>query len=198
MVAPMEGRHTITLSLMASSLPPFSEVAEGAPEAFLEAVNVLFETAPPLSAFLLERRSSLDSYEALISAARDAIASLSAAERLEVINAHPRIGVKPSEGELSALSYREQGLDRERDASAEQRAEIERVYAELARLNREYEERFGFRFVVFVNGRSKKELLPVLEARLRNSRDEELATGLEAMLLIAADRLAKLRRSSRM
>ena len=33
---------------------------------------------------------------------------------------------------------------------------------ELDRLNAEYEQRFGFRFVVFVNRRSKAEILEVL------------------------------------
>ena len=37
------------------------------------------------------------------------------------------------------------------------------VLAGLAELNRAYEERFGFRFVVFVNGRPRREIVPVLE-----------------------------------
>ena len=34
--------------------------------------------------------------------------------------------------------------------------ELDRVYSELARLNAEYEAKHGFRFVVFVNGRSRR------------------------------------------
>lgn len=58
-----------------------------------------------------------------------------------------------------------------------------------------YEKKFGFKFVVFVNGRSKAQIVPVLRERLDNTAEEELATGLEAMILIAKDRLKKLRPS---
>ena len=63
--------------------------------------------------------------------------------------------------------------------------------ARLAELNELYERQFGFRFVVFVAGRSKSEIVPVLERRLRRTRDEELATGIEQFLAIALDRLTR-------
>jgi len=62
------------------------------------------------------------------------------------------------------------------------------VLAELAYLNQVYEEKFGFRFVVFVNRRSRAELLPVLQERLARTREEELETGLEELVRIAEDR----------
>ena len=52
------------------------------------------------------------------------------------------------------------------------------VLAELARLNAEYEETFGFRFVIFVAGRTRAELSRVLRERLGRTREEELADGL--------------------
>ena len=61
---------------------------------------------------------------------------------------------------------------------------------ELASLNDEYERRFGFRCVVFVAGRSQAELLPILRERLRRTRGEELATGIDEFLAIARDRLS--------
>lgn len=49
-------------------------------------------------------------------------------------------------------------------------------------------------FVVFVNGRSKEQIIPVLEQRLQNgSKEDELALGLSEMMAIARDRLKKLR-----
>jgi 2-oxo-4-hydroxy-4-carboxy--5-ureidoimidazoline (OHCU) decarboxylase len=60
---------------------------------------------------------------------------------------------------------------------------------ELDALNDEYERKFGFRFVVFVNRRPKAEIVEVLRERLRNTREEELAAGLEAIVDIAADRV---------
>ncbi|HEY4346473.1 MAG TPA: 2-oxo-4-hydroxy-4-carboxy-5-ureidoimidazoline decarboxylase, partial [Gaiellaceae bacterium] len=74
---------------------------------------------------------------------------------------------------LSARSAAEQGTD---DAP------------ELAELNRTYEERFGFRFVVFVNRRPKSELVPILRERLGRTREEELATALDELVSIAEDR----------
>ena len=62
------------------------------------------------------------------------------------------------------------------------------MLAELAELNRRYEERFGFRFVVFVNRRPKAEIVPVLRERLEKTRDEELDTALSELVAIARDR----------
>ena len=59
---------------------------------------------------------------------------------------------------------------------------------ELAYLNQVYEEKFGFRFVVFVNRRSKEKILEVLRQRLERTREEELDTALAELLAIAEDR----------
>lgn len=107
--------------------------------------------------------------------AREVLASLPEEERVEALNAHPRIG----ERRLSGRSAAEQG-----DAAAEDPA----VMDELARLNAAYEERFGFRFVVWVDRRTRAELLPVLRERLERTREEELETGLRELVAIARDR----------
>ena len=102
------------------------------------------------------------------------IDELSDAEKREVLDAHPAIGQKSG---LSARSASEQGTDDDPD-----------VLAELARLNAEYEARHGFRFVVFVNGRPKAEILVVLRDRIDNPTDEELETALHELVAIATDR----------
>jgi 2-oxo-4-hydroxy-4-carboxy--5-ureidoimidazoline (OHCU) decarboxylase len=98
--------------------------------------------------------------------AREIARSLSEDEQAEALAAHPRIG----------------------ERSPEQHGDDPAVLAELAELNREYEERFGFRFVVFVNQRSRAEILPVLRERLRNTREQELENGLDELCAIAEDR----------
>ena len=65
------------------------------------------------------------------------------------------------------------------------------VMTELARLNAEYEARFGFRFVVFVNGRSRSQVLEVLRERIRRPREIELREGLAAIIAIARDRATR-------
>ena len=62
------------------------------------------------------------------------------------------------------------------------------ILTELAYLNQVYEEKFGFRFVVFVNRRSKAQILEVLRERLERTREEELDTAVAELVAIAEDR----------
>ncbi len=101
-----------------------------------------------------------------LAGAHEVIAELSDDEKAEALAAHPRIG----------------------ESSPEQGGEEADVLAELAELNRAYEERFGFRFVVFVAGRSRAELLPVLRERLGRTHEEEVETGIRELVAIARDR----------
>ena len=103
---------------------------------------------------------------------------MSEADRIAVLNAHPRIGADPPS--LTALSRREQGSAVE---VATEKA--------LAAMNDEYERRFGFRFVVFVAGRSKSGIVPVFRERLQRTRAQELATGIDEFLAISRDRLER-------
>jgi allantoinase len=105
--------------------------------------------------------------------ARDVAAGLSDDEKKEILDAHPAIGGRPR----SERSRREQGTD---DDGA--------VLAELARLNAEYERTFGFRFVVFVNRRPRREIVPILRERMQRSREEELSTAVDELVSIAIDR----------
>lgn len=115
---------------------------------------------------------------AIIARARAVLATMSEAERIAVLNAHPRIGTSTG---LSARSAAEQG------AGTTDRATLDA----LERLNAEYERAFGFRFVVFVHGRTRADIVPVFEARLGRTRDDELATGIEEFLAIARDRMER-------
>jgi len=87
---------------------------------------------------------------------------------------------------LSEPSRREQGAEAEAS-----------VLRELMTLQAQYERAFGFRFVVFVAGRSKEQLLPVLRERLTRSRHAELRAGIDAFLAISLDRLRKARAEAR-
>jgi 2-oxo-4-hydroxy-4-carboxy--5-ureidoimidazoline (OHCU) decarboxylase len=106
-------------------------------------------------------------------ARRVAMQDLNPEERREVLDAHPAIGAK----KLSPRSAAEQGADADPE-----------VLAELERLNREYERRHGFRFVVFVDRRPKAEILEVLRSRIGNPTDQELDTALSELVAIAEDR----------
>ena len=106
--------------------------------------------------------------------AENVLVALSHKDKIEALSAHPAIGRRSG---LSARSAAEQGGDTDPV-----------VLAELESLNAEYEERFGFRFVVFVNGRSKSEILEVLRGRIGRTPEEELDTGCRELVAIARDR----------
>lgn len=133
----------------------------------VEELSELFEGRTRFVELLAERDDPLDCAPA-------AIDELTDAEKREVLDAHPAIGQKSG---LSARSAAEQGTDDDPE-----------VLAELARLNAAYEERHGFRFVVFVNRRPKAEILDVLRLRIDNPTDEELETALHELVAIAIDR----------
>jgi 2-oxo-4-hydroxy-4-carboxy--5-ureidoimidazoline (OHCU) decarboxylase len=136
----------------------------------------VFERAPGLAAAL--RHAGQDTPRAIIAKARGALEAMTEEQRIAVLDAHPRIGADSAT--LSLHSRREQGDEAD-----------EATLRELEELNDAYEEKFGFRFVVFVAGRSKQEIVPVLRARLANMRDAELRTGLDEFLAISLDRLER-------
>ena len=170
-------------------LRPIAELNQLAPREFADALRPLFEAAGPLAAALHAQRP-FASYLDLLVRAEFLAGRLTTEAQIEVVSAHPRIGESADAvRQRSVLSYREQGYDADAALPPD---ELQSVYETLADLNRAYEQRFGFRFVVFVNGRPKSEIVNVLQARLRNSPEEELLAGLQAMFLIARDRLAHL------
>ncbi len=101
--------------------------------------------------------------------AEDIALSLDEREQAAALATHPRIG----------------------EPSPEQHGGEPAIVTELAYLNQVYEEKFGFRFVVFVAGRPRAELLGVLRERLERSREEELETGIRELVAIARDRWLK-------
>jgi 2-oxo-4-hydroxy-4-carboxy-5-ureidoimidazoline decarboxylase len=147
-------------------------------DAFVAAAAPWFEGAPGFLRRLAAARPFRDSSTLFGRAAEIALA-MPEPEQLELIDAHPRLGAPPAS--VSTASFREQGYDRETTAAID----------ELARLNTAYEARFGFRFCTFVNGRSRPELVPVLEAALGADRDAEIRRALHDVVAIARDRFSK-------
>jgi 2-oxo-4-hydroxy-4-carboxy--5-ureidoimidazoline (OHCU) decarboxylase len=109
--------------------------------------------------------------------ARRLLDELPEEEQVEALNAHPPIGARHLVGRSAA----EQGTDDDPD-----------TLSRLAYLNQVYEEKFGFRFVVFVNRRPKREIVPILEERLARTPEEELETALDELVAIAHDRARSL------
>lgn len=137
-----------------------------------------FERVPWLLRELEGLVSPHNAPEMIVNKAREVISLSSEDKRIAILDAHPRIGADPAK--LQGESRREQ-----------QGHTDSATLDELRRLNDEYEARFGFRFVVFVNGRLNERLIPVMRARLQHTREEELATGIEEYLAITRVRLER-------
>lgn len=183
-----------------ASLPPIGELDELGADAFVEALAPLFEDAPGFVA-----RLSLDrpfgSYRALLDRARLVALTMPEPEQIALLDAHPRMGAPPAT--VSALSFREQGYDREATLdsagpapeladTADAEAGRQQLVIDLERLNAAYEARFGFRFVVHVAGRSRVEIARLMESHLFAGREEEKQRALNDVVSIARDRLARL------
>jgi 2-oxo-4-hydroxy-4-carboxy--5-ureidoimidazoline (OHCU) decarboxylase len=141
------------------------------------ALSVLFEAAPRFVTRLVAARPFADEVD-LFERAETLALGLPEAEAIELVNAHPRLGA-PAAG-MSALSRREQG-----EAAVGER---------LGALNDAYERKFGFRYCVFVAGRSREDLIPEWEARLAHGvRDAELGRARRDVVAIARDRYRRLR-----
>lgn len=172
-------------------LPPMDVLDHISAGIFAATMAPLFEGAPRFLGRLAVARP-FGSLDRLFERAREIAHAMPIAEQLELIDAHPRLGAPPAS--VSAMSFVEQGYDREAADRAAQDAERERarVAAELDRLNTAYEERFGFRYCVFVAGRPRAELLDGLRAALDADRPAEISRAIDAVVDIAIDRAAKL------
>jgi len=135
---------------------------------------------------MLARRPFADD-AAVNDAAAAVAATLSEADWLEAFAAHPMIGdvesLRQKYAATKAIAAGEQ-------AGAAEASEA--TLAELAKLNREYHEKFGFIFIVFATGKSADEMLAILQARIGNKRAQELHNGVAEQLKITQLRLAKL------
>ena len=145
-------------------------------------LEAIFERSPNLVSRLLPLVMPDDTPERIVEMAHEILDSLDERDRIATLDAHPRIGDPTSA--LSSLSAAEQGGTA--DGTTER---------ELAELNAAYERKFGFRFVVFVRGRSKREIVPILRARLARTREQELEAGIDDFLAISLDRLRSMERA---
>lgn len=102
----------------------------------------------------------------------------------EAIDAHPRIG------------ERAQGADTEagwsRDEQAAAATDDERIHAELVAGNQQYEERFGYVFLICATGLSASDILDALRQRLANAPEDEHIVVREELTRIVGLRIDKL------
>lgn len=151
-------------------------------DAFVAALGGIFEHSPWVAA-AAERQRPFDSIDALHRAMAHQVETAGEERQLALIGAHPELAGKAAvRGELTAESTREQS-----GAGLDQCTQQE--FETLQRLNHAYRERFGFPFILAVRGYDRRGIIANFEARLRNSRADELRTSLEQIYRIARFRL---------
>ncbi|KAJ1983986.1 hypothetical protein H4R34_000946 [Dimargaris verticillata] len=194
-------------------LPSLDELNGCDLSTFNRTVGLFFESAPLLGERLVQCRPFASYPQILQDAERILHHDMTETEQIAVVNAHPRIGQSPTK--LSVLSRAEQNgglpvkdalapskkkseassiakstLDNNGDDRVVCQGDDTAVLDQLCELNQQYEAKYGFRFLVFVDGLSKAELIPVLKDRLlHSSRTTELQKALHDAIWIAGSRL---------
>ena len=109
--------------------------------------------------------------------------SLQPEDWLESFNSHPKIGERKTES--SAHGWSEQEQSGVKTASDDTKVK-------LADLNREYEKKFGYIFIICATGKTSDEMLSSLQERLQHSAEKELHIAAAEQAKITALRLGKL------
>ncbi len=112
--------------------------------------------------------------------------SLEPDDWLEAFASHPKIGEKKAADATAAES--------EAWATQEQSGALhaaEETVRSLAQLNRQYEDKFGYIFIVCATGKSSEEMLTILRERLPNDAENELRIAAREQARITKLRLGK-------
>jgi OHCU decarboxylase len=148
---------------------------------FTRIVGPVFEHSPWVAARTASQRP-FQSREALHAALVATVSKASDEEKLSLIRAHPDL---IGDAHLTAASQAEQASAGLQDASAEEAKQF-REY------NRQYQERFGFPFVICARLNKKDAIARAFPFRLQNSREQEIEIALQEISKIAELRLQDL------
>jgi len=111
---------------------------------------------------------------------------LEESDYLEAFEGHPKIGdvnsLRAKYANTKELAGNEQGLVKEANDD---------VLEVLSQGNADYEEKFGFIFIVCATGKSAKEMSDLLQARLPNNKKTELINAAEEQRKIFQLRIDK-------
>jgi 2-oxo-4-hydroxy-4-carboxy-5-ureidoimidazoline decarboxylase len=119
--------------------------------------------------------------------AKEKWAEISENDWLEAFSLHPKIGdinslKKKFAGTAAWASNEQSGMNNASDS----------VIDALAKENQEYEDRFGYIFIVFATDKSAAEMLNILRERMRNSPEQEWKIAAVEQIKITNLRIEKL------
>ena len=126
------------------------------------------------------------SFEELIQKAETAWWNLDRDDWLTAFRSHPKIG----ENKAATVSTQSEGWSGQEQAGIHGAAT--QTLDELAKLNGEYEKKFGFIFIVCATGKSSEEMLAILKSRIGNDLETELPVAAREQAKITEIRLRKL------
>lgn len=167
--------------LAVHSLPALNAMTR---EAFVAALGPVFEHASWIAdAVWIER--PFDSTELLHAAMLRVLRASSQSQQIEFLRGHPPLsGIAVKAGTMTADSIAEQASARLQDLShIEEEA--------LDRLNRGYQERHGFPFIVCVRHYTRAGIFAELASRSARSPDQELDEALRQIGFISRARLER-------
>ncbi len=113
--------------------------------------------------------------------------SLTPDDWLEAFRSHPKIGEKKAGDKVSVRASQWSGQEQAGVSSAP----TDTVDL-LASLNRAYEQKFGFIFIICATGKASEEMLAALKDRLQHDSDTELRLAAAEQAKITQLRLKKL------
>ena len=146
---------------------------------FGEALAKIFEHSPRIPITAYEARP-FHSVGELHAAMVNVVAQSGPDKQLALLRAHPMLAKRAELTEASRAEQGDMGLDRLDTAEAEA----------FDTLNAEYQERFGFPFIIAVRGqRDRAAILAALKSRLTNDAGTERAAALAEVAKIARFRL---------
>ena len=125
--------------------------------------------------------------ETLLAAANNIWWSLDHSDWLEAFRSHPKIGEKKAIEKVSAQSQQWSGQEQSGVTNAHHT-----TVSALTALNHEYEQRFGFIFIICATGKTSDEILAALRERLKHDTQAELTIAAAEQSKITELRLKKL------
>jgi 2-oxo-4-hydroxy-4-carboxy-5-ureidoimidazoline decarboxylase len=118
--------------------------------------------------------------DALLTSAREVWHALPADDWREAFAHHPQIGDREALARRGFSAREQAGVD----------AAPQDVLTALAEGNREYQEKFGYIFIVCATGKSAEEMLAILRERLQNGPDDEIRIAADEQARITGLRLS--------
>jgi OHCU decarboxylase len=135
----------------------------------------------------LVSKMPFDDFQQLLDESDSIWLSLNQEDWLEAFSSHPKIGEKKT-----ALSESSESRQWSEDEQSGTRSASRETLSKLAELNKLYEKRFGYIFIISASGKSTDEMLLALRERLQNDPETEIQVAAEQQRLITHLRLQKL------